>query len=57
MKRWKWIADPTTYTPLLECPCCGVSFHPIVMHLFNYCPICSKRIHPPKNDYLEKEGE
>ena len=61
MKRWIWKTDDETWTPIVVCPHCGASFSLVVIHLFTRCPLCRKRVHPPKKDYWEsmkeKEGE
>lgn len=61
MKRWMWETSDDGWEPIIVCPYCSTACSPIVMHLFTRCPLCRKRVYPPKKDYWEsmkeKEGE
>ena len=56
MKRWLW-EDGNTWHPIVVCPYCSTAWNPIVIHWCTRCPLCHKRVHPPKKDYWESMKE
>jgi DNA-directed RNA polymerase subunit RPC12/RpoP len=58
MKRWKWKTNPSAWTPIVECPYCGIRFSPFAI-MGSSCVVCGHRVRRPKKDYWEtmEEGE
>ena len=57
MKRWLWETDNGTWSPIVVCPHCGSAWNPVAIHWFTRCPLCRKRVRPPKKDYWKSMGE